>query len=216
MGQLNRMRNQRLTDHTLTTDECRDEWLDSQLVEGIRRRDEKALAALIDRYGGQVLAVSLRICSDELEASGVVTEVFWQFWCHADRYEPLRGSLCTYLLTMARSRSIDSRRSVACLDRQRSRLMEATVNIGYDKLSDGQPESRLLRDEYTHEVQQALEQLPELQRQVLQLAFFEGMSHQQVATMLQTPLGTVKTHIRKGLLRLRYLLTELSESGKPS
>ena len=198
----------------MTTDDPQNAWLDGELVEGILGRDEQALGALIDRYGGQVLSVALRICSDELEASGVVTDVFWQFWCHADRYQSQRGSLCAYLLTMARSRSIDARRSVACRAKQRSRLMEATANISYEKLSDGQPESRLLRDENTHEVQQALQQLPDLQRQVLQLAFFEGMSHQQVATMLQTPLGTVKTYIRKGLLKLRYLLTELSESGK--
>lgn len=206
-----------MTEPNFNSAQCRDEfsnvWLDDELVDGIRQRNEEALTVLIDRYGGQVRALCLRICSDELEASGVVTEVFWQFWCQADRFEPARGSICTYLLTMARSRAIDARRSVASFSRQRTQWMEAT-KYGCEANGEGSPEAQLLRDEYTQEVQQALKQLPDLQRKLLQLAFFDGLTHSQMASLLQTPLGTVKTHIRKGLLRLRYLLTELSESGK--
>lgn len=78
------------------------------------------------------------------------------------------------------------------------------------------PEQRAMSDENAEEVQHALGQLSDLQRQMLQLAFFDGMSHREVASALQIPLGTVKTHIRKGLLRLRFLLSELSQTGKHS
>ena len=197
-------------------DEVANGWLDDELVAGIRQRDEHALVALIDRYGNQVQAICLRICRDELEASGVVTEVFWQFWCQAERYESVRGSLCSYLLMMARSRSIDARRSSVSASQLCSRLIELSENQNAQHCATSGPEGQLLRDEYAREVQHALGQLTDLQRTVLELAFFEGMSHTQVASILQTPLGTVKTHIRKALMKLRYLLTELSESGRPT
>lgn len=195
-------------------DTCANAWQDNELVEGICQRNEFALVALIERYGSQVQAMALRICRDDLEASGVVAEVFWQFWCQAERYEAVRGSLCSYLLMMARSRSIDARRSSVSASQLRNRLIEVSANNSPQHSAASGPDWQLLRDEHAREVQQALGQLSELQRSILELAFFEGMSHTQVASILQIPLGTVKTHIRKGLERLRYLLTELSESGK--
>ncbi|MDX1927656.1 MAG: sigma-70 family RNA polymerase sigma factor, partial [Pirellulaceae bacterium] len=100
--------------------------------------------------------------------------------------------------------------------RQRSKFIDATNGTCKELSTADSPEHRAMSDENAEEVQHALGQLSDLQRQMLQLAFFEGMSHREVASNLQIPLGTVKTHIRKGLLRLRFLLSELSQTGKHS
>ena len=164
----------------------------------------------------KVFAICKNICGDELEANGVVSDVFWEFWRHADLFQSQRGSLRSYLLTIARSRSIDRKRSITSLSRQRSKFIDATVHNANELTPADSPDHRALRDENAEEVQQALCQLSDLQRRMLQLAFFEGMSHREVSSSLQIPLGTVKTHIRKGLLRLKYLLSELSQTGKHS
>lgn len=189
---------------------------DDEIVRLIRQHDEAALTVLIQRYGGQAQAVCKSICSDELDANGVVSDIFWEFWRHADLFKSHRGSLRSYLLTMARSRSIDRMRSVASLSKQRSKFIDATISRSKELSTADLPEHRALSDENAEEVQNALCQLSDLQRQMLQLAFFDGMSHREVARTLQIPLGTVKTHIRKGLLRLRFLLSELSQTGKYS
>lgn len=205
-----------MTEHSTNASEYSNNYAsdsqDESLIDGIRRREEQALKVLLDRYGGQVHALCLRICTDELEASGIVTEVFWRLWSQVDRFDPARGSICTYLLTMARSRAIDARRTSNSVWQNQLRLLESATHSGNDRLQA--PDEQLLRDEHSQEVRLALEQLTKLQRELLHLAFFEGMSHTQMAAILQTPLGTVKTHIRKGLQRLRFLLTELSESGR--
>lgn len=167
----------------------------------ILQRDEHALAALIDRYGGQVLAVCLRICSDPVEANGAITDVFSHLWHQADSFEPRRGSLRSYLLTLARSRSIDARRSAVLDSSQRTRPIDVAMNSGPIQTAVTGLVTRLPsdEDENAQEVQQSLGQLSDQQRSVLHLAFFDGLSHQEVATLLQTPLATVKAHIRMGL-----------------
>lgn len=180
--------------------------LDQDLIDEVLGGNEYALAELIRRYGNHVLSASLRICRDEWEARAVVTDVFWYFWRHADRYEPIRSSLLGYFLMLARSRSIDTERSRTALLRQQNQLAEIALSRGQESVTVHHPELRLMLDENTYEMHQALDQLSELQRRMLQMAFFESMTHQQIATLLQTPLGTVKSNIRKGLQRLRYLL----------
>ncbi len=194
-----------------------DELPDDEIVGLIREHDERGLAALIQRYGGQVYSVCRSILfGDEFEISGVVSDVFWEFWRHADLFECQRGSLRSYLVTMARSRSIDRMRAVASLARQHRKFRDATSNNSKELSTAESPEQRALRDENAEEVQQALSQLSEPQQRMLRLAFFDGMSHREVASALQIPLGTVKTHIRQGLLRLRYLCLELSRVEKHS
>ncbi len=204
-----------MTDST-DSESCIDEVPDEEIVRLIRLRDEPALMVLIQRYGGQVHTICKNICGDELEASGVVSDVFWEFWRHAELFQSQRGSLRSYLFTMARSRSIDRKRSMTSLSRQRSKFIDTKAHSNHALAASDAPDHRALSVEKAEEVKQALCQLSELQRQMLQMAFFDGLSHREVASALQIPLGTVKTHIRKGLLRLRYLLSELSQSGKHS
>ena len=198
------------------SESCIDEVPDAEIVCLIRLHDEPALLVLIQRYGGQVHTICNSICGDELEASGVASDVFWEFWRYAELFQSERGSLRSYLLTMARSRSIDRKRSMTSLSRQRSKFIDSKINSNHELAAADSPDHRALCIEKIEEVQQALCQLSDLQRQMLQMAFFDGLSHREVASALQIPLGTVKTHIRKGLLRLRYLLSELSQSGKHS
>lgn len=202
-----------LTEQNRNSSACVSEMLDEEIVRLICLHDENALSALVQRYGGQVQFVCKSICGDELEASGVVSEVFWEFWRQADLFQAQRGSLRTYLLTMARSRSIDRLRAIAAQARQRSRYMDVVVHSSSSLATTGGPEFCVVREENLQEIKEALRQLPDLQRQMLELAFFEGNSHREVAGLMKLPLGTVKTHIRKGLLKLRHLLSELSTTG---
>ena len=193
---------------------CAHESSDDELYCSIQMRDERALAELIQRYGGQVQAISRLICGDDLEANGVVSDVFWEFWRHSDCYSKERGSLRAYLLTMARSRSIDRKRAMSSRSRQHSEFIDATIATADANSLNRSPDHQVIHDESAEQIQQALCQLSDLQRQLLKLTFFHGMSHREVANSANLPLGTVKTHIRKGLLRLKRLLIEFSQTGE--
>lgn len=209
-------RNRLLTELSSEAAQCSNETPDDELVRLIRLKDEQSLVILIQRYGGQVQSVCRSICGDDLEANGVVSDVFWEFWRSAENFQNQRGSLRSYLLTMARSRSIDRRRSADSRHRLQSKFFDAIVHHSRLDFSSASPDQRAVGHENSEEVQQALGQLSEIQQQMLQLAFFDGLSHREVASLLQVPLGTVKTHIRKGLLRLRFLLKEFSKAGECS
>ncbi len=184
---------------------------DEELMQSICRRDESALDLVIQIYGGQVNAVCQRICKDDLEASGVVSEVFWELWRNATLFQSHRGSLRSYLLTMARSRALDRWRTVSSQNRQQHKFLESSGQRVADFTSNELPDHRPVNEESAQEVHTALSQLPPLQRQALLLAFFDGMSHREVSQELDVPLGSVKTHIRSGLIKLRRLLASMRE-----
>ena len=165
---------------------------------------------------GQVSSLCKRICRDELEASGVVSEVFWDLWRNAPLFQSQRGTLRSYLLTMARSRSLDRCRAVSSQNKKQHKFLEAALERAADFSSNELPEERPIHDEKSREVHSALGQLPQLQRQALFLAFFDGLSHREVSQKLDMPLGSVKTHIRNGLLKLRRLLASLREPQETS
>ncbi len=177
---------------------CVNELSDDELLCSIQIRDERALAVLIQRYGAQVHGLSRLICGDDLEANGVVSEVFWEIWCHSNLYCKQRGSLRSYLMTMARSRSIDRKRSTCSRSRQHSEFIDATTTRAHGSSSNQAPDYQVINEENAEQIQQAMCQLSDVQRQLLQLTFFHGMSHREVASSANLPLGTVKTHIRKG------------------
>ena len=187
---------------------------DSQLAARICQRDESALGEVIGLYGPQVQAVCARICADQLDADGVVSQVFWELWNSAHKYDVGRGSLRAYLLTLARSRAIDRQRSNAALARKTT--AEITVFSIPERTSSDceEPPQRQIMLEHEQEIRQALKQLAASQRIALELAFFDGLTHREVAAQLQLPLGTVKTNIRRGLLQLREFLTEAEAKGR--
>jgi RNA polymerase sigma-70 factor (ECF subfamily) len=166
--------------------------------------DQAAAAGLYDRHSRALYSLILRIVGDETEAEDVLQEVFAQAFRQASRYDASRGAVAAWLLMMARSRAIDRLRA------RRTRFEGRTGEVTLDEMPDAQPSvaSVMLSDEQTRSVQRALGELPLLQRMAIELAYYEGLSHSEIAERLEQPLGTVKTRIRLGLLKLRDVLTE--------
>ena len=172
----------------------------------LRTGDEEAFLQLYRQYGEHVLAVCLRILHDRHVAEDVLSEIFWEIWRHPERYDSSRSTPHTYLLMVARSRAIDRLREL-------SRRAKVIVHAGAAQLADGKitlhdlPETAANRQEEKHLVLAAVDGLDANQRQVLELAFFKGLSHQQIAEHLNHPLGTVKSRIRQALIHLRTKLS---------
>jgi RNA polymerase sigma-70 factor, ECF subfamily len=167
--------------------------------------DRAAAADLYDRHARPLFSLILRIVGNEPEAEDVLQEVFAQAFRQASRYDARRGVVAAWLLTIARSRAIERLRA------RRARIDTRAGDLAtIDEVPDGQPDavSTLLDEERARLVRQALGALPLLQRLAIELAYYEGLSHAEVAERLEQPLGTIKTRIRSGLLKLRDALTE--------
>ena len=176
---------------------------DLTLMDAIAAGDRAALSCLFDRHGPVVLAVCRRVLGDADDADDVLVDVFYEVWARADRFDPGRGNPLTYLLTLARSRSIDRRRSIGSrppLKADRAGELAARPAAGPGPLHDTQAGEQATR------IRAALSDLSPDQREALECAFYDGLSHSEVARKLGKPLGTVKTSIRQGLIRLRDVL----------
>jgi RNA polymerase sigma-70 factor (ECF subfamily) len=166
-------------------------------------RDEAALAALYDESSQLAYTIALRILQDEADASEVVLDVYKQVWDAAARFDEQRGSAAAWIVILARSRAMDRRRF-------RSARMRAATQVGElpDVISTApNPESLAMASQSSRSVKRALAAVPSEQREVLELAFFAGLSHSEIAEQLGEPLGTVKTRIRLAVAKLRELLT---------
>jgi RNA polymerase sigma-70 factor (ECF subfamily) len=178
---------------------------DKQLMRAIQRRTEAALEQLYDRYAPTVLALCLRIVRGNSEAEDVLEQVFWEIWSKADRYDETRGAPLSYLLLLARSRALDR---VRAQQRRESRTtamgsLDDLEHITAASSADDSPLDHALVDEQRARVRAALAELDPRQRQVVELNFFDGFTHAEIADQLELPLGTVKTRIRRGLGVLR-------------
>ncbi len=171
-----------------------------QLVAGLRQRDEKALSELYDRYGQTVYAIVLRVIGDAGAAEEISLDAFWQLWQQAERFDVTQGSLLNWLLTIARSRAIDRVRARGA--RKRTQAEDLT---DVNRVQPPAEEIAELR-ERRHLVREAMATLSPAQRAALSLAYYEGLSHSQIADRLQEPLGTVKTRIRQAMHVLRRTL----------
>ena len=179
---------------------------DEELMLAMARRDEAAFAQLYDRYSSLLYAIGLRILRRPLDAEAVLSEVFWEIWQNAERFNPERGSARTYLKVLGRSRAIDRLRA----EKNRSTHEAAACDdrlsqVQQSQMSDG-PVRQTLRGEDGELVTEALKELSSAQHEVLQLAFYEGLTHREIAERQDAPLGTVKTHIRQGLIKLGHAL----------
>jgi RNA polymerase sigma-70 factor (ECF subfamily) len=180
---------------------------DALLLKRMAAADEQALGELYDRWVVAVHALVARIVRDPEDAEEVVEEVFWQAWRQAVRYESARGSVGMWLMTIARSRALDRLRA---RQRRREELLEESViddrpGAGADLAVNTEASERRAR------VLAALDILPAEQRQVLELAYFEGMSQTEIADLTQQPLGTIKTRVRLAMQKLRERLATLRE-----
>ena len=177
---------------------------DDDLVRAVSRGDESALAALYDRYRLILFGLILRILHDRQEAEDVLQEAFLQVWRRANDFDPARGRAFTWLVTIARSRALDRLRMLS----SRSRFVDADEQAGTDEFIDTAQE--LVKSEQGEIVRQALSELPREQQRTLLLAYFEGLTQTEIAERLGDPLGTVKTRMRSGLIKLRELLRDRS------
>jgi RNA polymerase sigma-70 factor, ECF subfamily len=185
---------------------------DVELLHAVARGDEAALAHLYDRYRVILFGLLVRILGSREEAEDVLQDVFIQVWRRAKDYNQERGKPFTWLVTLARSRAIDRLRLLGA----RQRLAEASTKDQPEEISDALTDT--IQSGQREVIQRALATLPEEQRQALQLAYYDGLTQSEIASQLNTPLGTVKTRMRSGMTKLRGLLTgqldTLGFSGK--
>lgn len=188
---------------------------DIDLMEAIAAGDQAALQSLYDRHSALLFALCCRIVGDRNDAEEVLLEVFWELWEKADRYNPSRASPRTYIVQLARSRAIDRARSRAARERSKTRASLHGLDSCVDNSrNDLAPLDHLVQDERSQTIATALAALDDLQLEVLELAYFDGLSHSQISQRLQLPLGTVKTRIRQGLIKLRETLkSDVCENG---
>jgi RNA polymerase sigma-70 factor (ECF subfamily) len=179
---------------------------DVELLKAIARQDESALAELYDRYRGILFGLLVRILNSREEAEDVLQEVFLQVWRRAADFDENRGRPFTWLVTLARSRGIDRLRNLGA----RERVAIAGAREPSEEVSDAVADA--FRSEQRSLVNTALAQLPDEQKRPLMLAYFEGLTQSEIATKLGAPLGTVKTRMRAGLMKLRELLGNQSGS----
>jgi len=170
---------------------------DWSLLERVVRKDESALSALYDRYSGLVFSEAKRILRDTGAAEEILQDLFFQVWRTAERFDAARGSLAGWLLVAARNRAISRlRRNTG----KTEDLDENGVSLRVDL------ESVAAQNVLLNKVRTVMGSLPEGQRQAVELAYFEGMSHTEIAEKTGQPLGTVKTRIRSAMETLKQVL----------
>jgi len=166
---------------------------DLALVSAIRSGEESAMAELYDRYSGIVYAVALRVLGDTGTAEDVLQEVFMQLWRNPDLFDASRGNLAPWLAVIARNRAIDALRR----RRPESNVDDLVISVEPDLVGDAERAIAMTK------VRAVLGGMATAQRMALEMAYFEGMSHSEIAAKTGEALGTIKTRIRTGLLALR-------------
>jgi RNA polymerase sigma-70 factor (ECF subfamily) len=181
---------------------------DAALVVAIARYNESALAEVYRRHGGSVHALSLRILGTDGRADDVTQDVFVDLWNRPERYDPARGSLRTFLTTVAHGKAVDRLRSDSARSEREMRSARETATSGYDI------ESHVWDIAVADQLREALASLPERERRPIEMSYFGGHTYREVATMLGEAEGTVKGRIRAGLNRLRDAMAQYGiESG---
>ncbi|GAA2033355.1 sigma-70 family RNA polymerase sigma factor [Catenulispora yoronensis] len=163
--------------------------------------DRGAFDTVYQQLAGPVYGVARRVLRDPAQAEEVAQEVLVEIWRTAGRYDPARGTVRAWALTMAHARAVDRVRSVDASNRREARVAEMMTEPPFDDVVEA-VEAHLDRQRVRH----CLETLTDLQRQSVTLAYYGGYTYAQVARLLETPLGTVKTRLRDGLARLRDCL----------
>lgn len=175
---------------------------DVELVALLREQPAAGIAALYDRYGRLIFSVALRVVQDRGAAEEITQDVFMRCWRSLDRYQPSQGSLAAWMLSITHNRAIDELRSRRGKNMRREisddiLQPQAAIDPGFEEV--------LLHGE----IQQALQGLPVAQRDVIELAFWNGLTRREIAERLSLPLGTVHTRLRLGMDKLRESLRQL-------
>ena len=175
------------------------------LVELVATGDQSALAALYDATNRLIYSLILRVLGDVSSAEEVLIDVYTQVWRQAASYDANRGAPLAWMATIARSRAIDRLRS----GWQDQRRKESLDVLGDAPTSEANPEEMTAESERRKFVREALNLLTPEQREVIELAYYSGLSHSEIAEKLKQPLGTVKTRTRLGMMKLREALAPL-------
>ncbi len=178
-----------------------------ELLEEIAQGSEEALSCLYDRYARLLYSLIIAILKDPRDAEEVLQEVFLQVWNSASRFDRRRGTVGSYLVTLARSRAIDRTRSRNFTRRHEMETALDRPDLERDPALDDQLDAFLL-NERAAMVRAMLARIPVEQQQVMHLAYFLGHSQSEIARHLEIPLGTVKTRMRQGLIALHRLAAE--------
>lgn len=185
-----------------------DNLTDAELIARVARRDKQALEALYDRYSPLVLGLAMKIVGERGTAEEIVQEAFWRVWRGADTFVQARGQFAGWLFGIAHNLAIDE------LRRRRSRPVTTSTDTDEEMIFD-LPDDRVDVAETVFQsvtgaqVRAALNDLPSAQRSVIELAYFEGLTHQEIADKLSEPIGTVHTRARLALQKLRENLAPL-------
>jgi RNA polymerase sigma-70 factor (ECF subfamily) len=171
---------------------------DRPLIARVENRDAEALGALYDRHSARLLGLAHRILGDTGEAEEVLQELFLWVWRSAASFDATRGSVLAWLLVAARSRSIDRLRARRPASRSAASLEEVAELAASDDV-----EAASADREWEGLCRRAVAELPADQRAVLEMAYFQGLTQQEIAQKTKIPLGTVKTRVRLGLMKLR-------------
>ncbi|MBI4474668.1 MAG: sigma-70 family RNA polymerase sigma factor [Acidobacteria bacterium] len=183
------------------SDDLRIDQEDRDLIRRMASKDANALDAFYEKYNRLAFSLVLRILGIRQDAEDVLVDVFWQVWQQSSRYDESRGKPIAWLLTIARTRAIDALRSSG---RQAAKT-EQFETARAPEAGASEQDSFVLSD-MRRAVQAALQSLSEAQRVPLEMAYFLGMSHTEIAAALGQPLGTVKDRIRTGMMHLRKML----------
>jgi RNA polymerase sigma-70 factor (ECF subfamily) len=170
---------------------------DAALVVAVRAGDQSAMSALYDRYSPVVYAVALRVLGDTGAAEDVLQDVFMQLWRNPGAFDSSRGTLGAWLAVITRNRAIDALRR----RKPEHDIEDVVLSVEPDMAEEAD------RVRVRESVRRALEAMPEPQRKTLELAYFEGLTHSEIAAKTGEPLGTIKTRIRAGLLTLRKVFS---------
>jgi RNA polymerase sigma-70 factor (ECF subfamily) len=182
---------------------------DRSLLQRVARGDQVAFAVLYDRYGASCFGMALKICNNRALAEDVVQEAFLSIWQRAGRFDSERGSVAAYLFAAVHNKAVDAVRHEESLRRREEGVADfATETEGEEVVEAAWLGVR------RKEVRSAVARLSPVQREALELAYFEGLTYSEVADKLGIPLGTAKTRLRDGMIRLRGLLPHL-QPGEP-
>lgn len=170
-------------------------------------RDPEAFSQFYDRHARLVYSVAWRILRNDGDAEDVTQEVFMRVWEQAARYNPQQAPAGSWIVAIARNRAIDRIRSRGRREAKERPLSEDPQMMSVTPVAaDPSPEEAVEAAESRQKIREALDSIPESQRQIIFLAYFEGLTHQEIASKLSEPLGTVKTRMRMGMLKLAELL----------
>jgi RNA polymerase sigma-70 factor (ECF subfamily) len=181
---------------------------DEELIARVGWHEEPALATIYDRYSRLIYTIALRIVGDRESAEEVTQDVFQAVWQSAGSFQPT-GNFSAWLIGIARHRAIDATRSRRHRARAREELLDDERVAGQGGAGDGYADVLMLRAV----VRAALAELPASQRQAIELGYYGGLTHTEIAAQLGEPVGTVKSRMRMGLMKLRELLKTLDEQG---